>query len=306
MASSKIVAALDIGTSRSAWAFSVQGFAEDSVIIQVPEGASKAASSDTKTDTAILLNARPPHRVEAFGRAAIGDSPVSSEKTGMLFRWFKKELCERRGYQSVDDPIATADGGQEIPLIVVMSAVLRHFKDDVLKYLSSRTEVAKTIKDVIWVATIPAIYDDFAKRFMRVAAHKAGLIDKVDSPELQLCLEPEAACLAVNMREARPLTRAGMKVMILDCGGGTIDITTHDISSVHPTLSLREILAPTGGPWGSSCVDDDFKKFFSQFVGDETFANLRHTSVFYNLLNSWEEGKTSFGDGHHDRVRLNM
>lgn len=331
-ASSKIVAALDIGTSRSAWAFSIQGFAEENVIIRVPGGASTSMSSDTKTDTAILLSAKPPHRVEAFGRAAVqlfiersedaegsrdrlggrgantdGSRVASSEEAGMLFRWFKKELCERRGYTSVDDPMATADGGQKLPLLVVMAAVMRHFKDDVLLYLSSRTRVSQTVKDVMWVATIPAIYDDFAKRFMRVAAHEAGLIDKVDSPQLQLCLEPEAACLAVNMKEARPLlTRAGTKVMILDCGGGTVDITTHDITSLHPTLSLREILAPTGGPWGSACVDEEFNKFFSQFIGHEDFANMRHTSTFYNLLAKWEEGKTAFGGGRDERVRLNM
>ncbi|CAN0469441.1 unnamed protein product, partial [Hapterophycus canaliculatus] len=240
MGTSKIVAALDIGTSRSAWAFSIQGYAEENVLIRVPVGASKSTSSDTKTDTAILLSTKPPHCVEAFGREAVrlfiersedaegsldrrgGNGALAGsstpEKTGLLFRWFKKELCERRGYQSVDDPVATADGGQKLPLLVVMTAVLRHFKDDVLTYLSSRTRVSQTVKDVMWVATIPAIYDDFAKRFMRVAAHKAGLTDEVNSPQLQLCLEPEAACLAVNMKEARPLIRAGTKIMILDCG----------------------------------------------------------------------------------------
>ncbi|CAN0394569.1 unnamed protein product, partial [Hapterophycus canaliculatus] len=92
----------------------------------------------------------------------------------------------------------------------------------------------------------------------------------------------------------------------LDCGGGTVDITTHDIISVHPTLRLREILAPTGGPWGSACVDEEFTNFVIQFIGEEAFGKVRHTSTFYHLLTKWEEGKTAFGGGRDERVRLNM
>ncbi|CAM9285911.1 unnamed protein product, partial [Hapterophycus canaliculatus] len=306
MGPSKIVAALDIGTSRSAWAFSIQGYAEESVLIRVPDGASTSASSDTKTDTAILLSTKPPHRVEAFGREAVRlfierseDAEASLDRRGGNRALAGSSTAEKTG-------LLFPDGGQKLPLLVLMTAVLRHFKDDVLTYLSSGTRVSQTVKDVMWVATIPAIYDDFAKRFMRVAAHKAGLTDEVNSPQLQLCLEPEAACLAVNMKEARPLIRAGTKIMILDCGGGTVDITTHDIISVHPTLRLREILAPTGGPWGSACVDEEFTKFVSQFVGEEAFGKVRHTSTFYHLLTKWEEGKTAFGDGSDKGVRLNM
>ncbi|CAN0005050.1 unnamed protein product, partial [Scytosiphon promiscuus] len=307
----KIVAGLDIGTSRSAWAFSIQGYADDSIMIKIPGGSLRSVSSDMKTDTAVLLSSNPPHEVEAFGRAAHGaqvvDAPLSSRHTGMLFRWFKKELCERRGYKSVHDPVATADGGQKLPLLTVMIAILRHFKEDVLAHLSSAIGVRQTIQDVMWVITVPAIYDNFSKRFMRVAAHKAGLIDVVDSPQLQLCLEPEAACLAAIMKEAAPLlAHADTKAMIVDCGGFTIDITTHNITSVHPTLSLAEIIPPTGGPWGSTCVDEEFKKFIKQFIGEDYFARVRHTSLFYSLLTKWEEGKTAFGGGRNERVRLNM
>ena len=105
--------------------------------------------------------------------------------------------------------------------------------------------MAQTISDVTWVVTIPAIYDDFAKRFVRVAAHKAGIISTVNSPNLQLCLEPEAACLTVSLKNAPHLARNGTKIMILDYGGGTVDITTHEVLSMNP-LRPKEPLPPTG------------------------------------------------------------
>lgn len=51
-----------------------------------------------------------------------------------------------------------------------------------------------------------------------------------------------------------------MKIMVLDCGGGTIDITSHLVESSDP-LQLSELAEPCGGAWGSSIVDARFKAF---------------------------------------------
>lgn len=48
--------------------------------------------------------------------------------------------------------------------------------------------------------------------------------------------------------------------MVLDCGGGTIDITSHLVESADP-LQLSELAEPCGGAWGSSIVDARFKAF---------------------------------------------
>ena len=320
--SKKIVVAIDLGTSRSAYAYSIQGRAEQDVIIRVPERSLPSVSA-MKTDTAVLLRSTPPHGVLAFGRAAgerfvedCEDDEASNDYSGagvhattgatsMLFRWFKMGLCERRGYQSVDDPVATAEGGQQLPLMIVMAAVLRHFKDDALAHLSFVSGMTQTVENVTWVVTIPAIYDDFAKRFMRVAAHKAGITATIDSPSLQLCLEPEAACLAMTSIEAPNLAQAGTKVMILDCGGGTVDITTHEVLSTSP-LRLKELRPPTGGAWGSTCVDSAFMRWCRVFLGEDHYDQVRGSAAFYSLLRQWEEGKTTFCGEQEGRVRLNM
>ena len=255
-----------------------------------------------KTETAALLRGTLPHDVLAFGRAAgerfvqdfeDDDGSTPSGPTPMLFRWFKNGLCQRRrGYQSVADPVATGEGGQDLPLMVVMAAVLRHFKNDVIAHLSSVSGTARSVADIAWNLTIPAIYDDFAKRFMRVAAHNAGITSTIDSPSLTLCLEPEAACLAVASKDAPHLiAQTGTKIMVLDCGGGTIDITTHEVVSMNP-LRLKELLPPTGGPWGSTCVDNEFLKWCKDFLGERYYTQVRRTTDFYELVNQWEEGKT--------------
>lgn len=310
------VVAIDLGTSRSAWGFCIEGKAESAIMLRVPKG--NPQGEYCKTETAVLLRADN-HEVSAFGNAASerfvqeaedAEGPhdeldPTSPAPGLLFRWFKRELCKNGGYQKCEDPVATAEGGQTLPLLSVMSAVLRFFKEDALDHMAPAVHTDLSVSDIAWVITIPAIYDDFAKRFMRVAAHEAGIIDHVDSPRLRLCLEPEAACLAVNMKEAPELLLAGMKTMIVDCGGGTVDITTHEILSLDP-LDLHELHSPDGGAWGSACVDDEFKAWFKQYIGGDRYARIRKKPTFYKILMAWEGEKLKFGTNGRKLVRINM
>lgn len=53
-------------------------------------------------------------------------------------------------------------------------------------------------------------------------------------------------------------------------------------------------------------MDDEFTCFLQQFLGEGTFAKVRHTSAFCKLLAKWEERKMNFGGGPDERVRLDM
>jgi molecular chaperone DnaK (HSP70) len=67
---------------------------------------------------------------------------------------------------------------------------------------------------------------------MRKAAVQAEIIDSTNSQNLLLCLEPEGA--SIQCREdaetsVREQLGKGKVVMVLDCGGGTVDITVHKL-----------------------------------------------------------------------------
>ena len=91
---------------------------------------------------------------------------------------------------------------------------------------------------------------------MRTAAFDAGMISDVNSSKLVLCLEPEAACMAcedqrISESDAQPaggsqqILKNGQTFMVLDCGGGTVDITMHRVEKTDP-LRLSEVREPTG------------------------------------------------------------
>ena len=46
-----------------------------------------------------------------------------------------------------------------------------------------------------WVLTVPALWSEEHKLFMRKAAKEAGIIKHVQTPNLLLCLEPEGASI---------------------------------------------------------------------------------------------------------------
>lgn len=90
--------------------------------------------------------------------------------------------------------------------------------------------------DVLWVLTVPAIWDDSAKLLMRQAAVAAGL--EMEDGQLMLALEPEAASLWCLASGGVSLEKDDV-YMVVDCGGGTVDITVHQVERVdtrHPLV----------------------------------------------------------------------
>ena len=60
--------------------------------------------------------------------------------------------------------------------------------------------------------------------------------------------------------------------MILDCGGGTVDIVVHRLSAKGEQES---IMAPRGGPWGSTFIDKAFVAELVSVFGAEPIARFK-------------------------------
>ncbi|XP_060590803.1 heat shock 70 kDa protein 12A-like isoform X2 [Ruditapes philippinarum] len=89
--------------------------------------------------------------------------------------------------------------------------------------------------DIGRVITVPTIWSDASKQFIREAAIKTG----IDNDQLRIALEPEAASIYCRHSPVDASTSEtelaisnlpiGTKYMVLDTGGGTIDITVHEV-----------------------------------------------------------------------------
>ncbi|KFM82149.1 Heat shock protein 12A, partial [Stegodyphus mimosarum] len=89
----------------------------------------------------------------------------------------------------------TAANGKSIPAVTVFSHALRYFKDHALQELSEQSATRILNEDVRWVVTVPAIWKQPAKQFMRAAAYEAGIASPDFPDQLLIALEPEAASI---------------------------------------------------------------------------------------------------------------
>ena len=100
------------------------------------------------------------------------------------------------------------------------------------------------------------------------------------SPEqLVIALEPEAASLwCRKSRRAQLKTGStdtllveetlgiGSHYMVVDCGGGTCDVTVHEVLSAGV---LKEVEAASGDAIGSVAVDKEFESLLKKVFGTE-------------------------------------
>lgn len=76
----------------------------------------------------------------------------------------------------------------------VISESLRFIAEKALEKLSE--QVGKVVATKIrWVLTVPALWSEEHKHFMRKAAVEAGIINDLNASNLLLCLEPEGASI---------------------------------------------------------------------------------------------------------------
>lgn len=89
---------------------------------------------------------------------------------------------------------AQAIDGREMPLMDVIKYTLKHISEEALKKLQEQIGKVTSTK-IRWVLTVPALWSEEHKLFMRKAAFESGIITTANSSNLLLCLEPEGASI---------------------------------------------------------------------------------------------------------------
>ncbi|VUC31051.1 unnamed protein product [Clonostachys rosea] len=123
--------------------------------------------------------------------------------------------------------------------------------------------------------TVPATWSEKAKLLTKCAALDAGFASK-EMDRIMLIPEPEAAAHAAlksGLHTLANFVETGNNVMVCDCGGGTVDITSYEIQRTHPTLRLREVAVGAAGKCGGTFVDRNFFKLMVERFG-EAFTSL--------------------------------
>ncbi|XP_053375635.1 heat shock 70 kDa protein 12A-like [Mercenaria mercenaria] len=153
------------------------------------------------------------------------------------------------------------------------------------------------MENILWVVTVPAIWSDEAKAFMRLAAEMSGIQRK----NLLLALEPEAAAIycihlpdeqRVNMNE---LGTPGQVFLTADLGGLTADLSA--VKVLEDGL-LEEICLAEGELTGGQNVNDAFFQVcYDSFEGTswkKTFAKANPIEMM-DMEDDFEQKKVKIG-----------
>lgn len=288
-----IFAAIDFGTTYSG--FSYLFSTDPNNIITASHG---SILPDDRVPTVLLLN--PDQSLHSFGIDA-EDNYSKLMLSGKhyeyrLFREFKMALYTT-GKNLNSDILIFDTEIRPMKAMVVFTMVIKHFKELVLKSLKqSKLSNTDSFENIIWMLTIPAIWSDPARQFMREAASRAG----IDETYLRLVLEPEAAalCCKDQMLESDSKAKlsqlkAGSKYILADLGGGTVDICVHEVLS---SGNIRELHRAVGGAFGGSKVNTEFMQFLIKLCGAPVMKMFRK-SHFYDymmLTRGFEKVKNTF------------
>ncbi|GBB95721.1 hypothetical protein RclHR1_00260026 [Rhizophagus clarus] len=128
------------------------------------------------------------------------------------------------------------------------------------------------MKNVLLILTVPAEYSENDKAIMRECIFNAGLIGEKNSERLQFTTEPEAAAIyCMYCLKEYKLTEPGTTFMIVDCGGGTVDLTTRKLLEGN---QLGEVTERAGDFCGSTFIDKKFIELLKHEVGNSAIKLL--------------------------------
>ena len=314
-ANEKVVIAIDFGTTYSCISFI---YRNNPSIVNCGAPGLSASRDAVKVPTVLL------QRKEGwlFGREAIDtyndlveeardrdsvsdvDTSADLSSQGMnLYRYFKLKLKDQTS--GVDSLMADSTSGHQHKLIDLVTRSLEALSKFALKEVQSGFGggLGITLQDIRWVITVPAIWNEFGKAFMRKAAYRAGITSYEASDKLLFAFEPESAAIAVHQEGYKfGLFKVGSTYMLLDCGGGTVDITVHRVGTMNP-LVLDAVSTPTGGAWGGIFVDKQFVVFLKSFLGEKMFRRLqdRFPTEVEDLKEQFRVLKESFGNGRNGK-----
>ncbi|KAE8153551.1 actin-like ATPase domain-containing protein [Aspergillus avenaceus] len=141
-----------------------------------------------------------------------------------------------------------------------------------------------------YILTVPAIWSDKAKNTTLTAGLSAGIAPS----QVNLISEPEAAAMHC-LKAILPNTIQSQDVVIIcDAGGGTVDLISYHVISVHP-LCLEEATQGTGGVCGSMMLDCAFEIMLINLLGHDRYHEIPKLSR-EAAMDCWRKNiKLNFG-----------
>ncbi|XP_015682747.1 heat shock 70 kDa protein 12B, partial [Protobothrops mucrosquamatus] len=164
-----VVVAIDFGTTSSGYAFSFVSDPETLHMMRKWEGGDPGVAHQ-KTPTSLLLT--PEGAFHSFGYTArdyYHDLDPEEARDWLYFEKFKMKIHSSRDLSMKTE--LGAVNGKKVPALEVFAHALRFFRQQAVQELKDQCPALPVADAIRWVITVPAIWKQPAKQFMREAAY---------------------------------------------------------------------------------------------------------------------------------------
>ncbi|KAK3897932.1 heat shock protein SSA3 [Staphylotrichum tortipilum] len=308
----KIILGVDYGTTFTGVSYvtSDKTSIDDIDVIRTWPGDGRPVEGNWKTPTVIAYGAE--------NRGASRNYWGYEVRRGMAScSWTKLLLDTSAETSDYDDPSLRSAAGYSslfhLPEGKDAQMVCQDFLTEVYRFVVGNLKMRMTpevfdMTPIECYLTVPAIWADKARAATWEAAKAAGFGSR-KFDEIRMIAEPEAAAIAALRKDLRPgsvnAAKVGDNILILDCGGGTVDITTYSIKRTFPSIEFDEICVGAGGKCGSTYIDRNFLNWMKERFG-EAFENVpaRRKGPGSEFMSSFEKAKQSFGTTENDSFEI--
>ncbi|CAB4476998.1 unnamed protein product [Rhizophagus irregularis] len=215
----RVVVGVDFGTTYSGFAYAHKSNPND---VQVYDFWKGLHGGWFKTPTVINYDDSCAN-VMSWGLSALATKPRgrSLRPSSKPIELFKLHLL-KRGTTSLPDALNYKD---------VIKDYLKELGNYIRRRVKSHWHSLDFDSQVIIVITVPAEFDDNAIETMSECAIGANLVKEENiERNLKFTTEPEAAAInSISSLRNEYLLKSGDLFMVVDCGGGTVDLTTREL-----------------------------------------------------------------------------
>ncbi|XP_056008297.1 heat shock 70 kDa protein 12B-like isoform X5 [Ostrea edulis] len=302
----KIVAAVDFGTTYSGYCFSThEDYYKNPLKITSGnwEFSSWQKAFSMKIPTTILLDKD--KNVKSFGFEAeteYADMDEADHKDYYYFQRFKMEISRQQVNKGEDVNIKDVLGKQ-ISASFVIGQGIRYLKEELLRQIE-RT----SLENIHWVFTYPGLWNFYKQGVLANAVIEAGI------PKEKFVLTEEAQAVSYYLHHL-PYYRQdgtsnmtvfveGRKYLLLDAGGGTIDITVNQMQRDGTSKTLTKC----SGPFGGTTVDNAFESIICDIVGQELMDDFikTHPADYIEMMRNFEALKRKVLSINAEKVLLRL
>ena len=215
----------------------------------------------------------------------------------LYFYKFKKNLDPKNNNNYAKSNVPE---GYQIELTKLIKGFLVLLKEEI----ENNNQRVKTtnINDIKWIITVPPLWDEKGKKFMKEVAYQSGMIHS------EIALEPEAASLSIfhDKNIKKKYLQKGKTFLIVDAGGYSVDISANKI--IDDNNNLEQLLEPSSEKLGSNLINERIIEIIEEMCGKKTIEEVKQNNyeAWEKTLDEIEEKKKEIDDNTAENFKIEI